>query len=60
MEEINKGPPRGIISNAWVNKTCPCRDGDDCVPRPYHLKNIKMEGKKRRYLIYFKILIIHY
>ena len=38
-------PPRGIISNAWVNKYCPCRDGDDCIPCSSHLKKYK-DGRK--------------
>ena len=46
MKILNNGPPRGIISDAWVSKTCPCRDGDDCVPCPYHLKNFK-DGRKK-------------
>ena len=43
---FEKGPPRGIISNAWVRKTCPCRNGDDCIPCPHHLKKYK-DGRKK-------------
>jgi len=46
MKILNNGPPRGIISDSWVSKTCPCRDGDDCIPCPYHLKNFK-DGRKK-------------
>lgn len=46
-------PPRGIISDSWVNKYCPCRDGDNCVPCPYHLKKFKDGRKKSRKLFYF-------
>jgi len=43
---LEKGPPRGIISNAWVRKTCPCRKGDDCVPCSWQLKKYK-DGRKK-------------
>lgn len=52
LKKVRQGPPRGIISDSWVNKYCPCRDGDDCVPCPYHLKEFKDGRKKSRKLFF--------
>jgi hypothetical protein len=52
LKQIRQGPPGGIISDSWVKKYCPCREGDDCIPCPYHLKKFKDRRKKSRKMFF--------